>query len=309
MSAFISGMRGAFLFLSRQKGLRKWMETSPKAEALTRRFIAGMTLNDGLRVARELDSQGMLSSLDRLGENVATEAEARAARDEYLEALRRIAELNLPTTVSMKLTSVGLDISPALCRENCEAIVQLARQTGNRIEFDMEDATYTDRTLELLYDLHSLVPGHVRSVIQAYLYRSEADIEELCRRGIPVRLCKGAYREPPSVAWPDKSDVDNNFVKLMKLLFEKGTHPAIATHDENMIGQTVACAKQRGAPPDSFEFQMLYGVGRHLHAEIRSRGYKIRQYVPYGSAWYPYFMRRLAERPANVLFLARNLAR
>jgi proline dehydrogenase len=173
----------------------------------------------------------------------------------------------------------------------------------------MEDATYTDRNLQLLRDMHALYPGHVRAVIQAYLYRSEADVEDLSRLGIPVRLCKGAYREPATVAWPNKVDVDNNFVKLMKLLFDKGTHPAIATHDDTMIGHTIAYVKARNVQPHQFEFQMLYGVGRQLHPQIVNRGYKIRQYVPYGSAWYPYFMRRLAERPANVLFLAKNLAR
>jgi proline dehydrogenase len=309
VSAFISGMRGTFLYLAQQKNLRRWMETSPEARKLTSRFIAGMSLNDGLRVARELQAQGMLTSLDHLGENVTTDAEAGGARDAYLEALRRIAEGRLPATISMKVTSLGLDISPDLCRDNTDALVRLARDTGTCIEFDMEDATYTDRNLSLVREMQSLYPGHVRAVIQAYLYRSEADIEDLSRRGIPVRLCKGAYREPPTVAWPGKAEVDTNFVKLMKLLFDKGTHPAIATHDEAMIGETLAYVKSRSIRPEEFEFQMLYGVGRQLHSQILSRSYRIRQYVPYGSAWYPYFMRRLAERPANVLFLVKNLAR
>jgi proline dehydrogenase len=302
-------MRGTFLYLSQQKNLRRWMETSPEARKLTSRFIAGMTLGDGLRVARELQSEGMLTSLDHLGENVTTEAEACSARDAYLEALRRLAEARLPATISMKVTSLGLDISPELCRDNTDSLVRLARDTGSRIEFDMEDATYTDRNLTLVREMHTLYPGHVRAVIQAYLYRSEADIDDLSRRGIPVRLCKGAYREPPAVAWPGKADVDNNFVKLMKLLFDKGTHPAIATHDEAMIAQTLAYVSSRKTSPEAFEFQMLYGVGRQHHLRILSRNYRLRQYVPYGSAWYPYFMRRLAERPANVLFLVKNLAR
>jgi proline dehydrogenase len=171
----------------------------------------------------------------------------------------------------------------------------------------MEDATYTDRTLALLREMHELYPRHVSAVIQAYLYRSEADVEDLCARGIPVRLCKGAYSEPPAVAWPGKADVDNNYIRLMKLLFDKGTHPAIATHDAAIISETMAYATARNLRPGDFEFQMLYGIGRRLHAQITMRGYAIRQYVPYGSAWYPYFMRRLAERPANVLFLAKNL--
>ncbi len=302
-------MRGTLLYLSHQKNLRKWMETSAEARRLTSRFIAGNTLEDALRVARELRARRMDASLDHLGENVSTEAEARQARDAYLDALRRIAAERLSATISMKVTSLGLDISQDLCRENTEALVKTAQETGSRIEFDMEDARYTDRNLALVREMHERHGGYVRAVIQAYLYRSEADIEDLNRRGIPVRLCKGAYHESASIAWPNKPDVDNNFVRLMKALFDRGTLPAIATHDEAMVGQAIAYVKANRIEPDRFEFQMLYGVGRKLQQQIVDRGYRLRVYVPYGSAWFPYFMRRMAERPANVFFIARQLLR
>ena len=282
------------------------METSPQARKLTARFIAGLRLEDALRVAGELRGQGILSSLDHLGENVTTVSEAVAARDACLNALSALAAARLPSTVSMKVTSLGLDLSPDLCRDNTDALVRAAKEQGTRIEFDMEDSSYTDRNLALVYEMHDRHGDHVRAVIQAYLYRSEADIQELCRRRIPVRLCKGAYREPPSVAWPNKADVDNNFVKLMKILFDNGHHPAIATHDEAIVGQAIATIRQRNIAPERFEFQMLYGVGRPVQQTVRARGFPLRLYVPYGAAWYPYFMRRLAERPANVVFLAKN---
>lgn len=309
MSAFIGGARSAFLYLSRQPNLRKWLETSPEARKLTSRFIAGLYLDDAIRVANELRRGRTLSSLDYLGENVQTEAEARAAQEAYLAALSRIAASNLPATVSVKLTALGLDISLELCMANARTLVLAAASAGNRIEFDMEDARYTERTLQVVYGLHAQFGGHVRAVIQAYLYRSEADVDELCRRGIPVRLCKGAYNEDATVAWPDKRDVDRNFVRLTRTLFERGTHPAIATHDDSIVGQAIALIRARGIKSEQFEFQMLYGVRRKLQQSVLIRDFRLRLYVPYGTAWYPYFMRRLAERPANVLFFARSIAK
>ncbi|MDZ4798285.1 MAG: proline dehydrogenase family protein [Bryobacteraceae bacterium] len=306
MSAFISGMRGAFLYLSRQQNVRRFMETSPQAQGLTSRFIAGLHLEDGLRVAKELQARGVMTSLDHLGENVRTEAEAVAAKRQYLAALDRIAAAALSATVSMKVTSLGLDVSEELCRANTDELMSRAQSTGSRVECDMEDSGYTDRTLALVHEMHSKYAS-TRAVIQAYLYRSEADIEELNRRGIPVRLCKGAYREPAAVAWPDKVDVDRNYVKLMNAVLERGSYPAIATHDEAIVGQCFEFVRTRGIGPERFEFQMLYGVRRKLQQQIVARGFRLRLYVPYGDAWYPYFMRRLAERPANVLFLARSL--
>lgn len=308
MSAFIPLLRAGFLYLSRQKQLRRWIETSAHAQKRTARFIAGLELADGLRVIRELQSRGMMTSLDHLGENVTTVEEARAARDAYVSALRAIAAENLPATISVKLTALGLDLSEELCRENARTLVRLARDLQTRVEFDMEDSSYTERTLRIVHDLHEEF-GSVRAVVQAYLYRTEADVEELCRRRIPVRLCKGAYREPPSIAWPSKADVDRNYVKLMRILFDRGEYPAIATHDDAIIGQTLEYVRQRGISAEQFEFQMLYGVRRTLQQEMVRKGYRLRLYVPYGTAWYPYFMRRLAERPANLIFLAKSLVR
>lgn len=280
------------------------MEHSRFAQPLTTRFIAGLRLEDAVRLASELQRSGMLASLDYLGENVQKLQEAAAARDAYLRAIRTVHTLK--ATVSMKVTALGLDISEEACRANTDALVRLACDTGTRVELDMEDASYTDRNLKIVHEMHERHSGGVRAVIQAYLYRSEADIHALCDRGVPVRLCKGAYKEPPEVAFPNKSDVDKNFVKLTRLLFERGTYPAIATHDDAMVEAALACVRERKVRSDAFEFQMLYGVRRDLQQRLAKQGYRVRLYVPYGEAWYPYFMRRLAERPANVLFMAKN---
>jgi proline dehydrogenase len=295
-------MRQLFLFLSTQKGMRKWMETSPVAQKLTRRFVAGETLEDELAVCARLANQKTFSTLDHLGENVTSLAEAEASRDAYLTALDEIAKRQLPSTVSIKLTQFGLDLSPDACFENVQALSARATAIGSRVEVDMESTEYTDRTLEIVEKL-----GTPRAVIQAYLYRSAADIERLNALKIPIRLCKGAYDEPFSVAFPAKRDVDQNYLKLMKILLDKGTYPAIASHDETILGEAFRYARERKIAPENFEFQMLYGIRNDLQQRIIDLGYRLRVYVPYGVAWYPYFMRRLAERPANALFLARNL--
>jgi proline dehydrogenase len=308
VSAFIPLVRGAFLYLSRQPQLRRWVETSPYARRFTSRFIAGLTLDDALAVARQLRTIRMNASLDYLGENVRTLEEANNSRDAYLLALNRISSESLASTISMKVTALGLDVSEDACWSNTDALARRARETSSHVEMDMEDASYTERNLRLVYEMHER-HSSVRAVIQAYLYRSEADIKTLCDRGVPVRLCKGAYREPASVAFPHKADVDSNYLKLMRILFDRGTFPAIATHDDRMIEQTIAYVKQRRIASESFEFQMLYGVRRTLQQSLVEQGYRLRLYVPYGGAWYPYFMRRLAERPANVLFIAKNALR
>lgn len=304
MSAFIPAFRRAFLYLSRRRQLRRWMETSPVAGRLTSRFIAGLKLDDAARVASELHRSGALSTLDYLGENVTDIREASVARDEYLAAIRTVYPLQ--GSVSAKVTALGLDISEDACRANADSLVQLACETGTRVEFDMEDSSYTDRNLKIVHEMHQRHGGGVRAVIQAYLYRSEADLRTLCDHGVPVRLCKGAYKEPSDLAFPDKAAVDANYLKLMKILFDTGTHPAIATHDDAMIAETLIYVRERRIPSDAFEFQMLYGVRRELQQRIVSDRYRLRVYVPYGAAWYPYFMRRLAERPANVMFLAKS---
>ncbi len=301
-------LRSVLLFLSRQKQLRRWMETSPLAERLTRRFTAGQTLERGITVGRRLNAEGILVTLDHLGENVTSEVEAAASRDAYLEALRRIEECGLNASVSIKLTQFGLDLSETLCRSNVETLVAKANDLGGFVEVDMESHEYVDRTLNLVTEMHRRY-GRVRGVVQAYLRRGEADTRRLCESGVPVRLCKGAYREPVAVVFPRKADVDVNYVRLARILLEQGAYPALATHDPNMIEQTLRFAREMGIGRERFEFQMLYGIRRDLQSRLIKEGYQLRLYVPYGDAWYPYFMRRLAERPANVLFILRNLFR
>lgn len=295
-------MRRLFLFLSTQKEMRKWMETSPAAQKLTRRFVAGETLEDELAVCARLAGKKTFSTLDHLGENVTSLEEAEASRDAYLGALDEIQKRGLPATVSLKLTQFGLDLSADACFENVLALSNRASAIGSRIEIDMESTEYTDRTLAVVEKI-----GTARAVIQAYLYRSAADIERLNALKIPVRLCKGAYNEPAAVAFPAKRDVDRNYLTLMKTLLDKGAYPAIASHDETILGEAFRYARERKIPAENFEFQMLYGIRNDLQQRIIDLGYRLRVYVPYGAAWYPYFMRRLAERPANALFLAKNV--
>ncbi len=299
-------LRSLLLVLSRQPWLRHWMETSPVADRLTSRFVAGSTLESELAVCQKLNADGYLATLDHLGESVTSLEEAEQSRDAYLSALDQIARLNMQATVSIKLTQLGLDLSEQAGRAAVECLVARAKSIGRMVEVDMEQNQYTERTLGLVSELHAKY-GSVRSVIQAYLYRSEGDIENLCRQSIPVRLCKGAYREPAEVAFQRKRDVDANYVRLMLQLFDRGAYPAIATHDESIVQKAISYIRERNIALDRFEFQMLYGVGRDLQRRLVASGFRLRLYVPYGNAWYPYFMRRLAERPANLIFLARNL--
>jgi proline dehydrogenase len=282
------------------------METSPAADRLTSRFVAGSTIEREVAVCQKLNADGYLATLDHLGESVTSLQEAEQSRDAYLTALDWIAKLNLEATVSVKLTQLGLDFSETACMANVECLVARAKSIGRMVEIDMEGSPYVDQTLTIVSNLHARY-GSVRAVIQAYLYRSETDIHNLCKLSVPVRLCKGAYRESSDVAFPRKKDVDANYVRLMFELFDRGTDPAIASHDENILDRALVYIRERNIAADRFEFQMLYGVGRELQRRLVTAGYRLRLYVPYGSAWYPYFMRRLAERPANVLFLARNL--
>jgi proline dehydrogenase len=282
------------------------METSPAADRLTSRFVAGSSIEREVAVCQKLNADGYLATLDHLGESVTSLEEAEQSREAYLTALDRIAKLNLEATVSVKLTQLGLDFSEQACLANVECLVARAKSIGQMVEIDMESSAYVDRTLTLVSDLHARY-GSVRAVIQAYLYRSESDIQNLCRLSIPIRLCKGAYRESSDVAFPRKKDVDANYVRLMLELFDRGAFPAIASHDEHILNRALAYIQERNIAADRFEFQMLYGIGRELQRRLVGAGYRLRLYVPYGNAWYPYFMRRLAERPANVIFLARNL--
>jgi proline dehydrogenase len=284
------------------------METSPIANRLTARFVAGPTLEAEVAVIQKLNAERIQATLDCLGENVTTLAEAEASRDAYLLGLAQIEAKKLDATVSIKLSQFGMDLSDDACLANVDALVARAKAIGSRVEIDMESSEYVDRTLRVVREMHAR-HGCVRAVIQAYLHRSEADIADLSGRGIPVRLCKGAYNEPSSVAFAQKTEVDANYVRLMLQLLESGTYPAIASHDEKMIEQALGHVRRKGIAADRFEFQMLYGIRRDLQRRLVNDGFRMRLYVPYGNAWYPYFMRRLAERPANVVFLASNLLR
>jgi len=284
------------------------METSPTARRLTARFIAGETLSDELKVAAQLQSQGIATALDHLGENVTTLEEATASAAAYLDALDQIAARALPATVSIKATQFGMDVSESACYDNVLRVAARAKEIGTRVEIDMEDTRYTERTIALVSAVAEKV-GDIRLCIQAYLYRSPADIDKLNQCNIRVRLCKGAYNEPPDLALPNKADVDSAYVELMHRLFDHGTDPAIAGHDPHMIQEAIRYTREQGIAPDRFEFQMLYGIRRDLQRQVLEQGFRLRLYVPYGTAWYPYFMRRLSERPANVLFVARSLFR
>ena len=284
------------------------METSSLARRLSARFVAGETLEEALAVAGKLNAEGIAVTLDHLGESVSTLTEAAEARDVYLRALDALNSGGIQGNVSLKLTQFGLDLSAEQCLANVERLVRRAAEIGSFVRVDMESSAYTGRTLDLVHTLHAR-HGAVGVVIQSYLYRSQADIERLCAAKIRVRLCKGAYLEPAAVAFPRKSDVDGSYLELTRYLLVHGAYPALATHDEAVIRQICQFVAEKQIPLDSFEFQMLYGIRRDLQRRLVADGYRVRLYVPFGKAWYPYYMRRLAERPANVLFILRNLFR
>jgi proline dehydrogenase len=284
------------------------MERSSLAQRLATRFVAGQTLEEALKVSRRLNAEGITVTLDHLGESVTSLEEAAAARDVYLGALAAIHDAGIEGNVSVKLTQFGLDFSYDQCRANVEQLAGRAAELKSFVRVDMESSQYTGRTLDLAMDLDEKY-GTVGVVIQSYLHRSRDDVEKLCARGIRVRLCKGAYLEPNGVAFQKKREVDANYVELMKLLLNKGRYPAFATHDEKIIEQTKDYVAAHGIAREAFEFQMLYGIRRDLQKRLVAGGYRLRLYVPFGKAWYPYYMRRLAERPANVLFILRNLFR
>ena len=284
------------------------METSSLARRLSTRFVAGETLDEALAVARKLNAEGITVTLDHLGESVSTLEEAAEARDVYLRTLDAIHQNAIQGNVSLKLTQFGLDLSGEQCLANVDRLVQHAAELDSFVRVDMESSDYTDRTLDLVHTLHAR-HGAVGVVIQSYLYRSQADVERLCGAKIRVRLCKGAYLEPAAVAFPRKGDVDKSYLELTHYLLQNGVYPAIATHDEAVIRQICRFVADRRIPLDSFEFQMLYGIRRDVQRRLVAGGYRVRLYVPFGKAWYPYYMRRLAERPANVFFILRNLFR
>lgn len=300
-------MRSLLIALSRSTTLRNLLEDTSPGRKLSGRFVAGTTLDAAVARTAELNAEGFSVSLDSLGESVMTEQGARAAADTYHQLLDRIAEAKLNANVSVKLTGVGMDVSPELCETIVGEIVEHAKQTDNFVRIDMEGTPYTEQTIHLTEDLHRRHPGAVGTVLQAYLFRTAADTERLLGQGIRIRLCKGAYKEDPTHAFPRKEDVDANYVKLAERMVASGVYCGIATHDEKMVQATEAFVTAHGVSREAFEFQMLFGVRRDLQRDLLNRGYRVRIYLPFGTDWYPYFMRRLAERPANVLFILKNL--
>ena len=299
-------LREGLIYISRQRQLADLITTVPLTKQLADRFVAGENVLEAVDAVRALNARGIRATLDVLGESVTTREGARRAADNYLRLLDVIAEAGVDSNVSLKLSQMGLDVDPALCRDNMLRILELAEARASFVRIDMEDSAHTQPTLDLFAGLHA-VHQNVGVVIQAYLYRSRQDVEDLIARGARVRLCKGAYAEPASVAYPRKEDVDQSYAELMEQLMLRGNYPGIATHDEKLIDRAVQLAEGRGIDRARFEFQMLYGVRRDLQDRLAKEGYNVRVYVPFGREWFPYFMRRMAERPANLGFFLTNL--
>ena len=299
-------MRALLLRLSESKRLAPLIMRNSLSRRVARRFVAGETLDDAIEAAREVNRKGQSASLDLLGENVSDEAGARRGAQRYIEMFDRIAQEKLDANVSLKPTQLGLDLGEELCQELIEKIVTHASELGNFVRIDMEGSAHTQRTVDITKRVRAKHAG-VGTVMQAYLYRAEQDIKDLLEAGCRLRLCKGAYKEPPTIAFPKKEDVDANYVKLMKLLLPSGIYHGIATHDPAMIRATKEFAREKSIGHEQFEFQMLHGIRTDLQQQLVREGYRLRVYIPFGTDWFPYFMRRLAERPANLLFFLRNL--
>jgi len=303
-------MRQGLLWLSERQGIFNFVRRNRLARKFASRFVAGETIEDGVAAAQELSRRGITASLDLLGESVTAEAEAVAARDQYLRMLDRMAESGVEVNVSVKLTQMGLDIAEELCEANMVRILEKAAALRGFVRLDMEGWDYTQRTLDFFRArLFPRFGPHCGVVIQSMLRRSEKDIEDLILLKARVRLCKGAYLEPPSVAFPDKAEVDRSYVRCMERLLHDGNYPGLATHDEAIITAARDFVGRQGIPASRFEFQMLYGVRRDLQDRLRQAGHNMRVYIPFGTQWYPYLMRRLAERPANIAFLLGNVVR
>jgi proline dehydrogenase len=306
-------LRALFISLSESRSLRAAAEKSAIGQRLSSRFVAGTQVEDVLRVASKLNQKGIAATVDNLGENVSNIEEARASAQLYHQLLDQIAAHRLEANVSLKLTHMGLDVDENLARELVTGLVQKAvtMSPPNFVRVDMEGSPYTQRTLDFVHELHR-IPGHagrVGTVIQSYMLRAEADVANLLADGIRIRLCKGAYKEPPEIAFQKKSEVDANYIKLMKILLKSGIYHGLATHDGSIINAAKAFATQEKISRDAFEFQMLHGIRRDLQTSLVRDGWRMRVYIPFGTEWYPYFMRRLAERPANVFFIAKNMLR
>ncbi|MCU1285773.1 MAG: L-proline dehydrogenase [Acidobacteriales bacterium] len=302
-------LRAFFIALSENKPLRHFSEQSALGQRMSRRFVAGLTVEDCLRAAKEVNDLGMSVSVDNLGENVTNAEEAKHSAALYHQMLDEVNQRKLNANVSLKLTHMGLDVDPKLAFDITTGLVHQASKINNFVRVDMEGSPYTQKTLDFVHQLHreNGNAGHVGAVIQAYLRRSQDDVRKLIADKIRIRLCKGAYKEPADIAFQAKSEVDANYVKLMKILLKSGVYHGIATHDQNMIAATKEFVRQENIPASAFEFQMLYGIRRDLQQQLVEEGYGMRVYIPFGTEWYPYFMRRLAERPANAMFVLKNL--
>jgi proline dehydrogenase len=302
-------LRTGLLWLSERQQVFRFVRRNALARRLASRFVAGETVESAVEAARELNARGLTATLDLLGESVTREAEAARARDVYLQLLARIAQSGAQANISLKLTQLGFDLGEAACLANMTQILEKAKAQGNFVRIDMEQSSYTEGTLALFTRLFPTYGLHTGVVIQSCLRRSAEDVERLVAMGARVRLCKGAYLESPELAFPDKAEVDRNFVALMELLLERGTYPAIATHDPRILERARRFVRERKIARERFEFQMLFGVRRDLQEQLRRESYNLRVYVPFGTQWYPYLMRRLAERPANIAFFLGNVVR
>jgi proline dehydrogenase len=304
-------LRAAFISLSESKSLRSAAEKTWIGQRLSRRFVAGTTIDEALAAASAMNQLRLSVSVDNLGENVTNADEARHSAQLYHQMLDRMQAQQLNANVSLKLTHMGLDVDEAMAYEIASGVVQHAVRINNFVRIDMEGSPYTQRTLDFVHRLHRQPEntGHVGAVIQSYLFRSEKDVEQLLAERIRIRLCKGAYKESAEIAFPRKEDVDANYIKLMKMLLKSDVYHGIATHDENMVRATIEFAQKEKIAASAFEFQMLYGVRRDLQQKLVKEGWRCRVYIPFGTEWYPYLMRRLAERPANAIFILKNLFR
>ncbi len=301
-------LKGTLLYLAQNRNVRNFVVHNRATRGVSRRFVAGEVLDDAVEATRALNKRGMHVSLDHLGENVSDAKEAASAAQDYINILDRIKQAGVDANISIKLTALGLDISQELCEQNLIRILEHGQQFPIFVRIDMEGSAYTEQTVDITLRMHERFE-HVGTVIQSCLYRSKKDTEQLIAQGVRVRLVKGAYKEPKSVAFQNKSEVDHNYVRLMTMLLLHGNYPAIATHDEAIINATCKYARDNGISKAAFEFQMLYGIRRDLQEKLVGQGYNMRVYVPYGSQWYPYLMRRMAERPANPVFVMSNAIR
>lgn len=302
--------RSVLLSLANSKKMENMVRKNALSSRIASRFVAGETIEQVTEPVRALNKQGLTATLDLLGESVNSEAEVAVTVDTYLRLFQQIRRENLNANVSLKLTALGIDISDEMAYRNMERLLDAAG-SDQFVRIDMEGSDYTQRTLDLFTRLWNSPAAYRNAgvVIQSYLRRSADDIAMLNTMGARVRLCKGAYKESPEVAFPDKADVDSNYIALSKMLLQHGNYPGIATHDPKMIDAVKAFAKENAIGTDRLEFQMLYGIRRDLQVGLVKEGYRMRVYVPFGTHWYPYFMRRLAERPANIWFVLKNLLR